>query len=667
MAAFSLARPERTTDTVSRFLPAVGCRLSEFAVSLRLDGLEESFAVSREAFLLEYQLIRHAVLVAGRLGLVIAIFFALAILGRAIVRLLGESADDPLERLLVAIALGFAAFSAVVRWLGEVGGISGVALVVLLALVPLLVARRIPAGPGELGGALREAIGSSRLGLLAVVALASISLPMALAPSVSLDAAHYHLRIPETTLWSGRWETDLAASTSFFPAATGTLYLVTLVFDATGSAAQLVHWGFFALTLGAIFLLARRLGAGDRAALAPIVFGSIPAAAASAGWAWADASLSFAIVTAALALARRSFATALAIAGLAAAIKYNGLLLAVPIVAAAVVLALRRREIRPIVVGAFGGLLVASPWYAGNFLRTGNPFHPLLGSWFGSSDDLGRRLTEWSSFASGGATLPPPFGPFLQPVTTDSDLGGVVVLGLAVAALVVPLAVGRLRAPALLVLAGALLLGPFSPAARMYLPVLAGVSVLVAAVAGEARRRSRLASAALTVLVTFAAARGGALVVAHDALLFAPLPCALGVESDRAYWTRNFPQAPLFERAASTLPANARVVFLGESRAFRFPRRTSAGTVVDAPPLLEFVRGAGDSDRALARLRSAGFTHLFVSPEPMKRQEGWARRSGGPWFSDVEMAIVREIAKRSKVVDEEAGARLYELPSSGGP
>jgi hypothetical protein len=59
------------------------------------------------------------------------------------------------------------------------------------------------------------------------------------------------------TLWTGHWAIDATNCTSFYPAASETLYLYGLSVDGSGICAQLIHYGFFLLTLAALFALGR--------------------------------------------------------------------------------------------------------------------------------------------------------------------------------------------------------------------------------------------------------------------------------------------------------------------------------------------------------------------------------------------------------------------------
>jgi hypothetical protein len=150
------------------------------------------------------------------------------------------------------------------------------------------------------------------------------------------------------------------------------------------------------------------------------------------------------------------------------------------------------------------------------------------------------------------------------------------------------------------------------------------------------------------------------LIAAHNALFFNPVPSAAGIEKPAEYRARNFPAAALFERAATTLPGNALVLVFGESRLFGFPRPTIASTRVDPPAVLPFLRGAAQADEVLARLRSRGITHLFVSLEalrPAREALVWQRG-----LSPAELALLSQTLSRCRPLDRQGPLVLLELP-----
>ena len=597
-------------------------RLHSIRLTRRRAGTNEPAAdriLIGHVFPFERILIGHWALQALRLAFVAFLFFALWIVGRFVGRAFRLSLADAVSERIVEIALGFAVFSVAVRALGFVGLASrkGVLALLIVPLLLLLQARRA----GSLPPFPRLSLARGWRAGLAVLAL--LPLPMALAPAVSYDALVYQLRFPEMTLWTGRWAVDPANSPSFFPAASETLYAATLAVDPSGISAQLVHWGFFLLVLACLVVLGRAFGGGIAGECAAVLFASIPAAGIVAGWSWSDMPLCFALLASAVALGGGAVTPAAALLGLAAACKYSGLALALPLGAACVIAAVRRGRLAALAGGGAAAVLIAAPWYAFDWAATGNPVYPLLAGIFGGSPETGSRIVNWSASPEGASWASYVF----RPGTLDSDVGGVgmlVAFGAAAWAL-------RSRRPALaalaVVLGGFAVLAPFAPAARILLPPLAGVCLLAGLAAfrpqgeGEQEEGAGLRldlPTAMRVLIVVLAARGAALVAAHNALFFNPLPAAVGVEEADEYRSRIFPPDALYRGPARELPEDARVLVFGESRLFRFPRPTRASARVDPPAVLPFVRGAGGPPEVLARVSRAGFTHLLVSLDALR-------------------------------------------------
>jgi 4-amino-4-deoxy-L-arabinose transferase-like glycosyltransferase len=87
-----------------------------------------------------------------------------------------------------------------------------------------------------------------------------------------------------------------------------------------------------------------------------------------------------------------------AFAGFAAATKYNGLLIVALLSAATAIVAVRRRDAAPLAKFLAIALLALAPWYARNFLQTGNPVFPLLPDLFGQNAWMTRDdLSIWQS------------------------------------------------------------------------------------------------------------------------------------------------------------------------------------------------------------------------------------------------------------------------------
>lgn len=580
--------------------------------------------------MLDSLLLSHLLLQAGRIAAAAFLFFTMYAVGAAVLRF---EIADPTERLLLRIATGFAVYQFVIRWLGELPVLTraGVWIITIaLAAIAAFVAKT----------ELRTGrIACPPLALLLLLA----PLAMALAPAVSQDALIYHLRFPELTLQHGQWAYDPASSASYYPSATGTLYVAALALDPQGIIAQLVHFGCFVLAMLAAGAIARRLGA-TTGSWAALLFAAVPCAGIVAGWAWADLSLLFAIGAAVLAAFGGAFTLALALLGLAASIKYTALLACVPIAIVIVIAALRARRAKALLAGIVLALLVVSPWYVTNAIRTGNPVYPLA-----ASQNTESVVTSWSrddTRSWAGVWR----GYFFAPQTLDEDIGGAMFLIIAITGLTIAFTNKRTRVAAAAAAAMWIIFLPLTTPMRLLLPAVAATLV----VCGAALEQWTGARHAIAFAVYLFALRGGLIVAAHNAHFFNPLPAAVGIENEKHYVTRNFPPAAIYERV-DRLGRDARFVAINEVRLFRFPRPVSASRVVDPPLLARYIEGARSADEIVARFRRDRVTHLLLGTKPVER-------GPRPKFSPAAETLFNEVIRRSRVVARQGSTIVLELP-----
>ncbi|MFL6246235.1 MAG: hypothetical protein ACJ74H_09440 [Thermoanaerobaculia bacterium] len=586
--------------------------------------------------MLDALLARHLGIQLLRIGAAAFLLLLLIALGATILQRCRMQITDRRERIILCAACGFAAYQFVFRWLAElpiVGPLGAGAIVAGLAALSL---------PGwrTLRDDLRDFTLPHDWWSIAILLLLLAPLTMALAPAVSRDALVYHLRFPEMTLRLGTWAYDPASSTSFNPAAAGTLYVPALAADANGAIAQLVHFGFFVLCIVAAAAIARRLGAPTGKAAALLV-ASLPVAAIAGGWAWADLAYVFALAASALALLIGAPALTLVLLGLAVSVKYTALIAGLPLLVAAMAMFIRARAFRMLVLGCVLGALVVSPWLVTNFIRTGDPIYPLASK--------GHPAASVASTWSGQSWIDVWSAYFFQPRTLDEDAGGVLFLVIAAIGIGAAFARRELRMPAAFALAMWLVHLPLTAAMRLLLPAL--VTTLV--VAGTALESRRWAAA----LMALFALRGGLVTAAHNAHFLNPLPAAAGIESEADYVRRNVSAAALFERADTMLPRDARVLAINEVRLFRFPRPVSASRIVDPPLIRRYVAGAANPQEVIARLRADGFTHVLVATRPVER-------GAGIRLTRDEETLMTATLRTCKVLDRQGNTMLLELPTS---
>ena len=601
---------------------------------------------------LDALLFAHASTQILRLCAALSVLAVLILWGRRATAALGGSDLCWPDRLLLDLGLGFGLLSAVLRLLGAIGLFRPAVVWGVAAAGALLLAPRREILRPDLGRA-RWRLGAVESLLLLLLLL---PLPLALAPAVSWDALTYHLRTPEQALATGGWQPDAFNVPTFFPSAHGTLYALTLVGDPEGVAAQLLSWAFHAAAVLAIARTAAVLGGAAAGRTGAALYAAVPAAGIVASFSWADSPLVFALSAAVLSLARGAPGASFALLGLSAAIKYTGLLYAIPVGLAAAVIAVRGRTHRTATLGILLGLGIAAPWYAANAVATGNPVYPFLHRIFPGPAGMAERVVQWDSQAARGP-LPGWLSSFWTASTIDADLGGPLLLAILAGGWVTAVSTRRLRVPALLVAAPAVLLATSSPASRVLLPLVAGFVVVAAAAVVPSAERSHAGRAALAAVVALVGLRGAFLVAGHASMFFAPLPAAVGLVPESAWLLRNFPQLPLYRRAAD-LPSSARCLSIGEPRLFRFPRAGSSGTWADdLRPLAELLLPGRDAAAHAAAVRAAGYTHLLVTDAALRLARG-----AGAMKVGVPSGALDALLAACTRVDSEGGLALYALP-----
>jgi hypothetical protein len=429
---------------------------------------------------------------------------------------------------------------------------------------------------------------------------------------------HHDLRMPRFTFGDPR--------TAFYPFGSELLaWELTTPLGGGDFAARWVELPFALLTLVGVVVVARRVGAGEAALLATLVYATVseawPTMALTAGNDHALAFASVAAVHGALLLRRRpgwgAGVYAGAALGLLLATKYLGVIYApllVLVVAIGVMSARRgepwRRRVGVLAAVALGAVLVGGYAYLRNWVTTGNPIFPVslrVGPWslpgwadvapelWGAGDpDFRPWAFPWSAVDRFGrlfrftmlpaAVLAPvaalvlaparrraltgwlfavPLGTYLLFVRLVEDHRGVRYLlpGLAIAAVAVAWLVSRLPPRLRLVVSFVLA----ASAAARWIVDEPGVLLLLPIVGAMAWMVARRNGGAAGLLPGWklAAAIGGAAVVAALA------PATLRRYEELRY--RHQPAAAALERLAG--PAATRVAYAGGNQPYPFAGR----------------------------------------------------------------------------------------------
>jgi hypothetical protein len=298
---------------------------------------------------------------------------------------------------------------------------------------------------------------------------------------------------------------------------------------------------------------------------------------------------------------------------------------------------------------AVAALVLFSPWLARNAANTGNPVYPLLYSTLDGEPWSAEQNARWTqaharpALAAGQSLLGrmaaelrevllvlPPLGP--KELALETHRKGSLLL-----VLFVPFCLLRRRTRRLALCLAAhwmLLYGLyffFTQHNERFLavgtPVLAALSALGAA-ALLRRRVLKPLWGLIVLLLLFAPSR--TLTYAQATLT---MPVALGTQAPGEFLRQksfgHYADMQALNEETARLP-EARVLFLGEARTFYCRADCVAPTVFNRHPLAAIVRDASEAATVGARLRTAGYTHLYVNTGELNRlQTTYRHRFGG--------------------------------------
>lgn len=448
----------------------------------------------------------------------------------------------------------------------------------------------------------------------------AVTLPVALAPPFFYDALVYHLGLPWQALVEGGFRAHAENVFAAFPPLAQLIYTLPLAAGADRVPA-LLHWGSVIAAALALRALARRLGAAHRladlaATALPLLPGLalVPGLPAAEGW-----TLAALLAAAALALDRPRSGQDFLIGGLlgaAAAARLQGL----PWALALGLVAVARSRRRPAAAGrvAVGVAAGSAPWWLKNLVLLGQPLAPLGWNRPGL-ETLWRDAGSHLDLLGRPAALLGQLGPALAPHLPY-------LLPLALAAV---LAVSGGRRPTRWAL-GLALFGLTAWAVTGTLPrfLAPSVALLVALAAAAGSSPLRRLSAWLAVGVT--AGLGLSLNLGQLAGLDLALAFTRPAAAVQRALVVNDP-LPAF-RAAAALPADARVLLVGEARGFSFPRRFVVTSQHDPSPLRPLLDRELPPAETCRELERSGFTHLLVNwPELGRLATAYP---AAPWADD---------------------------------
>jgi hypothetical protein len=508
-------------------------------------------------------------------------------------------------RGLTRIALGLGATSLLTLGLGLAGAMNRVAAFAMLgagiAITLMRLVRSREALSASARGWWNERAGIAWLWALAMPLLAMALIAAFVPPGVlwgdepnGYDVVEYHLQVPREWYEAGRIEGLHHNAFSYFPFNVEMQFLLAMHVRGGPWAgmylAQLMHVGYVALSVAAVYAAARSVGgnatiAGLCAAATPWLTLLAPVAYNEGGLLlYGTLAIGWTLV--ALRDPERcvaAMAVAGAMAGLACGVKLTaGPMLLLPLPVALVVIAAARREPLGRALTASAAFVVVSlalfaPWLARNVAWTGNPVFPEAQNVFGRGHFTEAQSERWKAAHSPRAdqrSIGARFAAAWDQIARDARYGFVLwPLALACAAL-------AYRGPEAWLLAGLLVvfavmwIGFTHLQSRFFVLAIPVAALLVAQVHGRAAVAAGAAAAVVLALV------GIGVMHQRTAQFLGEKRLAQVLGYERL---SDFMVPPV----AKDVPADATLALVGDAKAFCYQRpmsRLRYRTVFDVPP-----------------------------------------------------------------------------------
>jgi hypothetical protein len=179
----------------------------------------------------------------------------------------------------------------------------------------------------------------------------------------------------------------------------------------------------------------------------------------------------------------------------------------------------------------------------------------------------------------------------------------------------------------------------------------AGFSWLLAAAPAWARRATAAVAAAFLL-------SNGVLFYGIESVRD-PFPVATGWRTREDYLRRKIDGYAAHAWTRDHLPADARLLLIGDQRGYYCPRDHVAPMALLPTPLREWADGAADGDALRKELLKSGFTHLFFHAREAERLKGYRVLDLTP----AGLKSWEDLLARGKEVYRDPSVRIYDLRS----
>lgn len=555
------------------------------------------------------------------------------------------------ERTLTELGLGAGALGLAAFSLGIVGLLNGQLLIGVLAALSLaslpgLISTMLGVDLRTLGASAYRNVDKDRaLPLLFIAAAALYQFLVALGPTVFYDSLTYHLALPDLYLRQGALVATPMNVYAGIPQGVEMLYLWLLPLGGLGTTSQLLHLTLGLLTVAVIACLGKRMGhavAGVWGAaiflLNPMVLLESGRPAVELGWSFYLALTLLALNTYKDLQDKRGLVLVGILAGLTLGTKYQAVILLAAITAHFWDRLGWRQGWRPAALVCAVAVALAAPWGLRNIAFYQNPIFPFTGGVFRPSEfvDLAAFTSsahgrDWAGILRGGEPLwrflMHPWSYAMPYETSEADN----VMSLAYLA-VLPLFIflrpsGFTRS--LLVFSAVLWLpmNLLSGLARFSIPALVPLSLAAAMPLQSFPRGLALARNAAAAVIL-----GLSLLYVHsktDALLWRVLNGSIEEKTFLSHRRPIYPVPPFaaFTWANDHLPAEAKILLVGEPRSFYLERRSETSSPYADQPIAVYANDSSSGEDLYQKLKTAGITHIYLNVAGMSLSRQTMRMS----------------------------------------
>ncbi len=510
--------------------------------------------------------------------------------------------------------------------------------------------------------------------MIACIALAAaLNFVGALAPPFEYDELEYHLGALADYQRAGHIVFLPHNFYSNMPQVTEMLYLLGKT-TTSDIAAKLLHWLFGILSALAVYGVGQRLWSKAVGLTAAALFYCVPFVQYLGQTARIDlattffATLAFAAIVLWSEEDKREFVWLSALcAGAAAATKWP----AVPVVLLPVALMFVSRRKYPL-LGVFCLLAVAMvlPWLVKNWRLTGNPVYPLLSAWFPHlhwNADQAIVLSEKHAPTFGWGA-PWQFLGLLWKYSFTEPGAVPLLLMTAPLVLLVPRAEPAAKRLGWLFVGACVSWYCFTFRPWRFLFPAFGVAAVTAAFAMEKLGRDRMTRFAVRCSVGIVMAASLATLAMNDLLDTESPQRATPQMNLVRYALGQFTRNEFVARVGrgmlepviwmnENLPKDAKVLYVGEARAYYAGQPVLWSTAFDQHPLTAMSREAKTTDELLAAMRARGITHVYVNfPELQRLQKGYNYMLDANWY-----LIRNTLQQHATEIHGSARAIVYEL------